>query len=51
MLRENSAWKRMWFTLQYPALYYYEKQTVSFLTFHPSTQYLLNNNFIILFLG
>lgn len=32
MLRENSAWKRMWFTLQYPALYYYEKQTVCYFT-------------------
>merc|ERR1711862_738057 len=27
LLREDSSWKRMWFTMQFPSLYYYAKQT------------------------
>ena len=28
MLRENSVWRRLWFSLQFPSLYYFDKHTV-----------------------
>merc|ERR1712137_906674 len=27
MLRENSVWRRLWFSLQFPSLYYFDKHT------------------------